>query len=87
MGVVSNSVPSCAHSSMADLEKLALQRDRGYLVRLVLLLAAGLVAGVFMYGWLTGSTVTGCVSGALGADPQGVHGKAAKKSDTKQSGH
>ena len=87
MGVVSNSVPSCAHLSMADLEKLAMRRDRGYLVRLVVLLVAGLVGGVFMYGFLTGASVTGCVSGALGADPQGVHGKAAKKSGTKQSGH
>jgi hypothetical protein len=53
---------------MADLEELALRRDRGYLVRLVLLLVAGLVVSVFMYGWLTGSGVTGCVSGALGGE-------------------
>lgn len=79
MGVVSNSVPSCAHISMADLEKLALQRDRGYLVRLVLLLAVGLVSAVFMYGWLTGSTVTGCVAGTLGADPQGKDASKAKR--------
>ena len=78
MGVVSNSVPSCAHISMADLEKLALQRDRGYLVRLVVLLAAGLMSGVFMYGFLTGASVTGCVAGALGAHPQGSHDKRSK---------
>jgi hypothetical protein len=54
--------------TMADLEKLALQRDRGYLLRLILLLAVGLGAAAFMYAWLTGSTVTGCVAGALGAD-------------------
>ena len=53
---------------MADLEELAMRRDRGYLVRLVLLMVAGLVASAFMYGWLTGSGVTGCVSGALGGD-------------------
>jgi hypothetical protein len=53
---------------MADLEELALRRDRGYLVRLVLLLIAGLVASVLMYGWLTGSSVTGCVAGALGGN-------------------
>jgi hypothetical protein len=53
---------------MADLEELALRRDRGYLMRLVLLLVAGLVASAFMYGWLTGSGVTGCMSGALGGE-------------------
>lgn len=60
---------------MADLEKLALRRDRGYLLRLLLLLAFGLVCSVFLFGWLTGSGVRGCVAGALGADP-----KAAPKS-------
>jgi hypothetical protein len=78
MGVVSNSVPSCAHLSMADLEKLAMRRDRGYLVRLAVFLAAGLVGAVFMYGFLTGATVTGCVAGALGAHPQGAHDKHSK---------
>jgi len=53
---------------MADLEELAMRRDRGYLVRLVLLLVAGLVASMLMYGWLTGSGVTGCVAGALGGE-------------------
>lgn len=53
-------------ADMADLEELAMRRDRGYLVRLILLLVAGLVVSAFMYGWLTGSKVTGCVSGALG---------------------
>lgn len=53
---------------MADLEELALRRDRGYLVRLILLLVAGLVVSALMYGWLTGSGVTGCVSSALGGE-------------------
>ena len=53
---------------MADLEELALRRDRGYLVRLVLLLVAGLVFSTLMYGWLTGRGVTGCVAGALGGE-------------------
>jgi hypothetical protein len=54
---------------MADLEKLAVQRDRGYLVRLVLGLAvAGLVA-VFLFGWLTGERTSGCMAEAfLGGD-------------------
>lgn len=51
---------------MADLEELAMRRDRGYLVRLVVLLVAALVVSALMYGWLTGSSATGCVSSALG---------------------
>lgn len=55
---------------MADLEKLALRRDRGYLVRLVLLLVVGLLASVFLFGWLTGSGVHGCIATSIGADTQ-----------------
>jgi hypothetical protein len=55
---------------MADLEKLALRRDRGYLVRLVLLLVLGLAASVFLFGWLTGSGVHGCISGSIGGETQ-----------------
>ena len=50
---------------MADLEELAVKRDRGYLVRLVLGLGVGMIAGVFLYRGLTGEGVTGCVAGAL----------------------
>lgn len=53
---------------MADLEKLALQRDRGYLVRLVLMLLVGLLASVFLFGWLTGSGVHGCVAETIGGE-------------------
>lgn len=53
---------------MADLEELALRRDRGYLVRLLLLLVFGLGFALFVYGWLTGSGVSGCLAGALGAE-------------------
>jgi hypothetical protein len=51
---------------MADLEELALRRDRGYLVRLLLLMAGATVFALFVYGWLTGSGVSGCLAGALG---------------------
>ncbi len=51
---------------MADLEKLAVQRDRGYLVRLVLLLGVALLVSVFMFGWLTGSHLSGCMAGSFG---------------------
>jgi len=54
---------------MADLEELALRRDRGYLVRLVLLMVAALGFALFIYGWLTGSGVSGCLATSLGNEP------------------
>lgn len=55
---------------MADLEELAVKRDRGYLVRLGLLLAVGLVASVLLFQGLTGQHVGGCLAGAfLGEQP------------------
>lgn len=53
---------------MADLEELALRKDRGYLIRLTLLLVGGFVFALFVYGWLTGSGVSGCLAGALGGE-------------------
>ena len=53
---------------MADLEELALRKDRAYLVRVLLFMVAGLVFALFVYGWLTGSGVSGCLAGALGGD-------------------
>ena len=56
---------------MTDLEKLALQRDRGYLIRLVLLLIASAVAGVLVFKGLTGGRVGGCMADAfVGGQPQ-----------------
>jgi hypothetical protein len=51
---------------MADLEKLAIRRDRGYLVRLVLLLVVGSLVSVFLFAWLTGSKMSGCVASTVG---------------------
>ena len=54
---------------MVDLEKLAVKRDRGYLVRLVLMLALGVAASVFLWRGLTGEGVSGCIASAmLGGD-------------------
>lgn len=54
---------------MADLEQLALKRDRGYLLRLVLMLAVGLLASMFLWQGLTGDRVSDCVADAfLGQD-------------------
>ena len=55
---------------MADLERLAVKRDRGYLLRLLLMLALGLGASVFLWQGLTGDRVSGCVANAfLGQEP------------------
>lgn len=56
-------------NSMADLEKLAVQRDRGYLVRLVLGLAVAGLVSVFVFRGLTGQETSGCMADAfLGGD-------------------
>lgn len=55
---------------MVDLEKLAVKRDRGYLVRLILMLALALVASAFLWQGLTGDEVSGCLAKSmLGSDP------------------
>jgi hypothetical protein len=54
---------------MADLEKLAVRRDRGYLVRLVLGLAVAGLVSVFLFRGLTGEHTSGCMADAfLGGD-------------------
>ena len=55
---------------MADLEKLALRRDRGYLIRLILLIGVGILVSVFVFGWLTGSRVKGCMADRIGQAPR-----------------
>ena len=56
---------------MPDMEELAIKRDRGYLVRLVLMLAAGVVVSIFIWAGLTGDRVGGCMAEAfLGASPE-----------------
>lgn len=50
---------------MADLEQLAIKRDRKFLVRLVILLAVGIGAGFFLLGALTGENVSGCAAKAF----------------------
>lgn len=56
---------------MADLEKLALKRDRRYLLRLLTLLGIGAAFGIFMFRTLTGEQVGGCVADAyLGQTPK-----------------
>lgn len=55
---------------MADLESLALKKDRGYLLRLALFLIAAVGAGLLMFAGLTGQQTSGCIAGALvGTNP------------------
>jgi len=51
-----------ARRTMADLEELAVKRDRGYLLRLILMLAVGAVVSVFLWAGLTGDRVSTCVA-------------------------
>ena len=50
---------------MADLEELALKKDRGYLVRLVLMLAVGVVVALMLFRGLTGGEVGGCLADTI----------------------
>jgi len=52
-------------NAMADLEKLAVQRDRGFLVRLVLGLAVAGLLSVFIFRGLTGRETSGCMADVL----------------------
>ena len=56
---------------MADLEDMALKKDRGYLVRLVLFLALGVLAAVFVFRGLTGAETTGCLARTIGGEEDG----------------
>lgn len=50
---------------MADLEDLAVKRDKRFLVRLVLALLVGLIAGLFVYGELTDPGMGNCAADAF----------------------
>lgn len=54
---------------MADLEQLAIKRDRKFLVRLVVLLLIGTLAGALLFGALTGENVSGCAAKAFLREP------------------
>lgn len=51
--------------TMADLEELAVKRDRGYLVRLVVALLLGLVFGAYLWRGLTNDGTKGCVADTI----------------------
>lgn len=56
--------------AVADLEEMALKRDRGYLVRLVLALGAAVIAAAFVFAGLTGESFAGCVAEVFVGQPE-----------------
>jgi hypothetical protein len=57
-------------ANVADLEKLAVKRDRGYLVRLIVMLALGVIASAFLWQGLTSDRVGGCLADTMvGSEP------------------
>jgi len=55
---------------MADLEQDAFRRDNRFIVRLVLVLVVGTLAGLWMFAELTGERVAGCAANAFGGVTQ-----------------
>jgi hypothetical protein len=56
--------------SVADLEQEAFKRDSRFLVRLVLVLIVGTLAGLWMFAELTGERVAGCAAQTFGGVTQ-----------------
>ncbi len=51
---------------MADLEEQALRKDRRFLVRLVLILVVGTIAGLWMFSAMTSDRAMGCAADSVG---------------------
>lgn len=51
---------------MANIEEHAIQRDKRFLVRLVLVMLVAIFAGLFIWGQLTGDEVSGCAATSFG---------------------
>ncbi len=64
--------------AMADLEKLSVQRDRGYLVRLVLALAVAMIACIYLFRGLTGQHTSSCIADAFVGGGDGNVGVAGE---------
>ena len=47
---------------MADLEEHAFRRDKGFIVRLVLVLSVATVGGLYVYAQLTSDRTAGCAA-------------------------
>ena len=55
---------------MADLERDAFKRDGRFIVRLVVVMTIGTLAGLWVFAGLTGERVTGCATQAFGGVTQ-----------------
>ena len=54
------------------MEEHAIKRDRGFLVRLVLLLSVAVLLGVILIAGLTSDKVSGCMADGWGGGAQGT---------------
>jgi hypothetical protein len=52
-------------NNMADLEEHAFRRDKRFVVRLVLVLLAGFIGGLYLYANLTSHRTAGCAAEAV----------------------
>lgn len=68
---------------MADLEKLALKRDRGYLLRMVLAAVIALVLAFTTSNALTDGRVGGCLADAYLGRGDGPEGEGAVETPAK----
>lgn len=57
-------------SRMDPLEQRALKKDRRFIVRLLLTLAIGIVAGILLFSQLTGTGIADCAARSFGAVTQ-----------------
>lgn len=57
-------------TAMGDLEDDALKRDSRFLVRLILVLTVGTLAGLWVFAAMTGERVAGCAAQAFGGVTQ-----------------
>lgn len=58
---------------MADLEEHAFRRDKGFIVRLVLVLSVASLGGLYVYAQLTSRRTAGCAAEAIeGNAPEAV---------------
>lgn len=54
---------------MVDIEERAFRRDKRFLVRLVLVLTAGIFFGLLIFAKLTNMDTSGCAGTMVGAPP------------------
>jgi len=71
-------------AAVADLERHAFKRDKGFLVKLALFLVVGVVFGIFVFIKMTSPEVGSCVADGFGGvtgEQQGPEGGGAPAGD------